>query len=47
MREQIENMSSMAEFGTVREHHEILQTYKMFAYDEGGRGGSTRRSTAA
>jgi phosphotransferase system enzyme I (PtsP) len=35
MREQIENMANLAEFGTVGEHHEILQTYKMFAYDEG------------
>jgi len=35
MREQIENMTSLAEFGTVGEHQEILQTYKMFAYDEG------------
>jgi phosphotransferase system enzyme I (PtsP) len=35
MREQIENMANLAEFGTVGEHQEILQTYKMFAYDEG------------
>ncbi len=35
MREQIENMTREAEFGTVGEHAEILQTYKMFAYDEG------------
>ncbi|HEV2748233.1 MAG TPA: phosphoenolpyruvate--protein phosphotransferase [Allosphingosinicella sp.] len=35
MREQIDNMTSLAEFGTAGEHHEILQTYKMFAYDEG------------
>ena len=35
MREQIENMTNIAEFGTVGEHQEILQTYRMFAYDEG------------
>ncbi|HWH17473.1 MAG TPA: putative PEP-binding protein, partial [Allosphingosinicella sp.] len=35
MREQIETMTSLAEFGTAGEHHEILETYKMFAYDEG------------
>jgi phosphotransferase system enzyme I (PtsP) len=35
MREQIENMANLAEFGTLGEHQEILQTYKMFAYDEG------------
>jgi phosphotransferase system enzyme I (PtsP) len=35
MREQIETMANLAEFGTVGEHQEILQTYKMFAYDEG------------
>jgi phosphotransferase system, enzyme I, PtsP len=35
MREQIDNMASLAEFGTAGEHHEILATYKMFAYDEG------------
>jgi phosphotransferase system, enzyme I, PtsP len=35
MREQIEAMTSAPEFGTVGEHHEILETYKMFAYDEG------------
>ena len=35
MREQIDNMASMAEFGTAGEHQEILSTYKMFAYDEG------------
>jgi phosphotransferase system enzyme I (PtsP) len=35
MREQIDNMTSLAEFGTAGEHHEILETYKMFAYDEG------------
>lgn len=35
MREQIENMTREAEFGTAGEHQEILETYKMFAYDEG------------
>nr|MBA2467591.1 GAF domain-containing protein [Sphingomonas sp.] len=35
MREQIETMTRDAEFGTVGEHQEILQTYRMFAYDEG------------
>lgn len=35
MREQIDNMSNQAEFGSVGEHQEILATYKMFAYDEG------------
>jgi phosphotransferase system enzyme I (PtsP) len=35
MREQIDNMTSLAEFGTAGEHYEILETYKMFAYDEG------------
>jgi phosphotransferase system enzyme I (PtsP) len=35
MREQIDTMTSGAEFGTAGEHQEILQTYKMFAYDEG------------
>ncbi|HEY7808912.1 MAG TPA: phosphoenolpyruvate--protein phosphotransferase [Allosphingosinicella sp.] len=35
MREQIDNMTSAAEFGTAGEHHEVLETYKMFAYDEG------------
>src|SRR3569623_1098013 len=35
MREQIEGMSNLAEFGTAGEHHEVLETYKMFAYDEG------------
>jgi phosphotransferase system enzyme I (PtsP) len=35
MREQIDNMTSIAEFGTAGEHHEILDAYKMFAYDEG------------
>ena len=35
MREQIDAMTSQAEFGTVGEHQEVLETYKMFAYDEG------------
>ncbi|MEO0062913.1 MAG: hypothetical protein RLZZ08_1473 [Pseudomonadota bacterium] len=35
MREQIETMASQAEFGTGGESEEVLQTYKMFAYDEG------------
>src|SRR4028118_2391793 len=28
-------MTREAEFGTVGEHQEILETYRMFAYDEG------------
>jgi len=35
MREQIDNMTTLAEFGNAGEHHEVLETYKMFAYDEG------------
>ncbi|WBO22947.1 phosphoenolpyruvate--protein phosphotransferase [Sphingomonas abietis] len=35
MREQIERMTSQAEFGSIGEHQEVLETYKMFAYDEG------------
>jgi phosphotransferase system enzyme I (PtsP) len=35
MRESIERMTSQAEFGTAGEHQEVLETYKMFAYDEG------------
>src|SRR5436190_13720839 len=35
MREQIDNMTREPEFGTAGEHNEILETYKMFAYDEG------------
>src|SRR3954452_13474028 len=35
MREQIDTMAREAEFGTAGEHHEILETYRMFAYDEG------------
>ncbi|MFC3100392.1 phosphoenolpyruvate--protein phosphotransferase [Altererythrobacter lauratis] len=35
MREQIEQMANQADFGTGGEHEEVLETYKMFAYDEG------------
>ncbi|MFZ1741942.1 MAG: phosphoenolpyruvate-utilizing N-terminal domain-containing protein, partial [Pontixanthobacter sp.] len=35
MREQIDHMTSQAEFRSGGEHEEVLQTYKMFAYDEG------------
>ncbi|MBB4154795.1 phosphotransferase system enzyme I (PtsP) [Sphingomonas jinjuensis] len=35
MREQIDRMTAQAEFGVGGEHDEILETYKMFAYDEG------------
>ncbi|KQS02158.1 peptidase [Sphingomonas sp. Leaf357] len=35
MREQIERIASQAEFGGGGEHEEVLETYKMFAYDEG------------
>lgn len=35
MREQIDAMTNQAEFGNVGEHQEVLETYKMFAYDEG------------
>ena len=35
MREQIERMANQAEFGVGGEHEEVLETYKMFAYDEG------------
>ena len=35
MRTQVETMTREAEFGTAGEHQEILETYKMFAYDEG------------
>ncbi len=35
MREQIERMTTQAEFGVGGEHEEVLATYKMFAYDEG------------
>src|SRR5947209_2538066 len=34
-RERIDNMARDAEFGTTGEHQEILETYRMFAYDEG------------
>ncbi|MET0365101.1 MAG: phosphoenolpyruvate--protein phosphotransferase [Sphingobium sp.] len=35
MREQIERMTGSAEFGVDGDHKEVLETYKMFAYDEG------------
>ena len=35
MREQIDRMTSQAEFGIGGEQEEVLETYKMFAYDEG------------
>lgn len=35
MREQIDRMASQAEFGVDGEHQEVLEMYKMFAYDEG------------
>src|SRR5438309_1221934 len=35
MREQIDNIARDAEFGLTGEHQEILETYRMFAYDEG------------
>ncbi len=35
MREQIEHLAAQAEFGSGGEHEEVLETYKMFAYDEG------------
>lgn len=35
MREQIDRMASQAEFGVDGETREVLETYKMFAYDEG------------
>ncbi|HET8613062.1 MAG TPA: phosphoenolpyruvate--protein phosphotransferase [Sphingomonas sp.] len=35
MREQIDRMTSQAEFGAGGEHQDVLETYKMFAYDEG------------
>ena len=35
MREQIDRITGAAEFGTEGEHQEVLETYKMFAYDEG------------
>ncbi len=35
MREQIDSMMGQAEFSAGGDHHEVLDTYKMFAYDEG------------
>ena len=35
MREGIDRMTREAEFGVDGEHKEVLETYKMFAYDEG------------
>ena len=35
MREQIDRMTSQADFAKGGEQEEVLQTYKMFAYDEG------------
>ena len=35
MREQIDQMANHAEFGVGGEHEQVLETYKMFAYDEG------------
>src|SRR6186713_1391117 len=35
MREQIDQMAGGAEFGIDGEHQQVLETYKMFAYDEG------------
>ncbi|MBT0671156.1 phosphoenolpyruvate--protein phosphotransferase [Novosphingobium profundi] len=35
MREQIDRMAGQAEFGVGGEHEEVLETYRMFAYDEG------------
>ncbi|RVT41768.1 phosphoenolpyruvate--protein phosphotransferase [Sphingobium algorifonticola] len=35
MREQIDRMAGASEFGVDGEHQEVLDTYKMFAYDEG------------
>ncbi|MEM7779997.1 MAG: phosphoenolpyruvate--protein phosphotransferase [Pseudomonadota bacterium] len=35
MREQIDGLTGQAEFGAGGEHEEVLETYKMFAYDEG------------
>src|SRR6187402_1391558 len=35
MREQIDLMAGGAEFGIDGEHQQVLDTYKMFAYDEG------------
>src|SRR3546814_18272354 len=41
MREQIDRMANQAEFRIGGEHEEVLETYNMFAYDEG----CTRRHT--
>jgi phosphotransferase system enzyme I (PtsP) len=35
MREQIDKMASQAEFGGDGEHRDVIEMYKMFAYDEG------------
>lgn len=35
MRDQIDRMAGQAEFGMGGEHEEVLETYRMFAYDEG------------
>lgn len=35
MREQIDHLANQAEFGVGGEHEEVIETYKMFAYDEG------------
>ena len=35
MREQIDGLAGQAQFGVGGEHEEVLETYKMFAYDEG------------
>lgn len=35
MREQIDKLANQAEFGVAGEHVEVIETYKMFAYDEG------------
>jgi phosphotransferase system enzyme I (PtsP) len=35
MREQIDRMASQAEFGGDGEHRDVIEMYKMFAYDEG------------
>jgi phosphotransferase system, enzyme I, PtsP len=37
MREQIDRMASQAEFGGEGEHREVLEMYRLFAYDEGWR----------
>jgi len=35
LREHIDTMMGQAEFSAGDDHHEVLETYKMFAYDEG------------